>query len=110
VFALGTLSAVLVGVVYSAHMLRSRAALPVPAPPRDMVTQVAISLIIGVFVGLSLAVAQVFSVEKPYWAPVSCLAVIQGLNLRAVWLRQAERIVGTLLGLGLTWVLLTVAA
>lgn len=110
IFALGAVGAVIVGFVYSAHILRSRAPQPVPPHPHDMVKQAADSLIIGAFVGLSLAVAQILSIEKPYWAPISCMAVIQGLSLRAIWLRQAERIVGTMLGLGLTWVLLVVAA
>lgn len=110
IFALGALGSALVGIVYSAHILRSRAPLPVADRPDDLLAQAVLSLIVGVFVGASLAVAQVLSIERPYWAPVSCLAVIQGLNLRAVWLRQAERIVGTMLGLGLTWILLLVAA
>lgn len=109
IFGLGALGAVLVGIVYSAHMLRSRAPLPVPDRPDGLLAQAILSLVVGVFVGLSLAIAQLLSIEKPYWAPVSCLAVIQGLNMRAVWLRQAERIVGTMLGLGLTWILLLAA-
>jgi len=109
VFALGTIGAVAVGFVYSVHMLRRRAPLPVSPPPQDMVAAAIDSLIIGVFVGLSLAIAQGLSIEKPYWAPVSCLAVIQGVSLRAVWIRQAERTVGTLLGLGLTWGVILVA-
>lgn len=110
VFALGTIGAVFVGLVYSAHILRSRAPMPVRPRPANMVRQAVDSLIIGVFVGLSLAAAQMLSIEKPYWAPVSCLAVIQGVSLRAVWIRQAERIVGTMLGLGVTWALVTLAA
>ena len=110
IFALGTIGAVFVGFIYSAHILRSRTPPPVKPPPDDMVAQTIDALIIGVFVGLSLAVAEMFAIAKPYWAPVSCLDVIQGLSLRAVWIRQAERIVGTLIGLGLTWVLVTIAA
>jgi uncharacterized membrane protein YccC len=41
---------------------------------------------------------------------VSCLAVIQGVNLRAVWNRKIQRIVGTMIGLGLTWLLVRYAA
>ena len=44
--------------------------------------------------------------EKAYWVPVSCLAVIQGSSLRAVWNRQLHRIVGTSLGLLVAWGLL----
>src|SRR3546814_8722819 len=44
--------------------------------------------------------------EKAYWVPVSCLAVMQGVTLRASWSRNVHRIVGTVIGMGLTWLLL----
>jgi len=65
------------------------------------------SVVIGSFVGISLALAQALQLERPYWVPVSCLAVIQGASLRAVWNKQVQRIAGTGLGLLLTWGLLT---
>jgi hypothetical protein len=106
VFALGTIGAVAVTFLYSLHILRSRAPLPTPKPPDDLLDFVVIdSLIIGLFVGLSLGAAQILGIEKPYWAPVSCLAVIQGVNLRAVWNRKTHRILGTMIGLAVTWVL-----
>jgi uncharacterized membrane protein YccC len=59
-----------------------------------------------VFVGISLALALVLQLERAYWVPVSCIAVMQGASLRAVWTKQAHRIIGTALGLLLTWGLL----
>ena len=106
VFALGTIGAVVITFVYSAHILRFRDPLPAQAPPDDLLDFAVIdALIIGLFVGLSLGAAQLLGIEKPYWAPVSCLAVIQGINLRAVWNRQAQRIIGTMIGLAVTWAL-----
>lgn len=61
---------------------------------------------IGLFVGISLALAQALQLERPYWVPVSCLAVIQGASLRAVWTKQVHRIAGTAVGLLLAWGLL----
>lgn len=101
------MGAVFVAFFYSLHILRTRQPLSATSPSGDFLDTVVIdSLIIGAFVGLSLGAAQLLALEKPYWVPVSCLAVIQGINLRAVWNRQAQRIIGTIIGVGVTWVLL----
>lgn len=105
---MGCLLACLIAFVYSIHILRRRPAQPVaplPAPTFDFVVFDAV--VIGVFVGISLALAQLLHLEKAYWVPVSCLAVIQGMSLRAVWDKQLQRIVGTGIGLLLSWGLLS---
>jgi hypothetical protein len=99
-FALGCLQAVLVALLYSLFILRRRP--PKTAPPLarpDFGFVVYDAVLIGLFVGLALLLAQLLQLEKPYWVPVSCLAVIQGMNLRAVWNRQLHRILGTCIGL-----------
>ena len=104
---LGSLLACLIGFIYSVYMLRRQAPKPVtplPKPSFDFV--VFDSVVIGVFVGISLAVAQALQLEKAYWVPVSCLAVIQGVSLRAVWTKQLHRVVGTGIGLLVAWGLL----
>lgn len=106
-FALGTLLACLIGFFYSVYILRRHAPKPVtplPQPTFDFVVFDAV--VIGVFVGVSLALAQLLQLQKPYWVPVSCLAVIQGASLRAVWTRQLHRVVGTGVGMLLSWLLL----
>lgn len=106
-FALGCLLACVIAFLYSVHILRRRMPLPVPSlPPPTFDQTVFDPVVIGGFVGLSLAVAQVLALPRAYWVPVSCLAVIQGLSLRAVWTRQIHRVAGTALGLGLAWLLL----
>jgi uncharacterized membrane protein YccC len=106
VFALGSIGAVVVAFLYNVHILRSRAPLPASPPPDDLLDVVVIdSMIIGSFVGVSLGAAQILGLDKPYWVPVSCLAVIQGINLRAIWNRQVHRIIGTMIGLAVTWML-----
>lgn len=97
---LGALLATLIAFFYSLHRLRLKEPLPVqplPKPTFDFV--VFDSVVIGVFVGVSLALAQLFHLEKAYWVPVSCLAVIQGASLKAVWNKQVQRILGTGIGL-----------
>jgi len=106
--AMGSLLACLIAFFYSLHTLRLRAPQPVqpiPEPTFDFV--VYDSVVIGAFVGVSLALAQVLHMEKAYWVPVSCLAVVQGASLRAVWSRQLQRILGTGFGLILAWGLLS---
>jgi uncharacterized membrane protein YccC len=104
---MGCLLATLVAFFYSVAVLRTRApetVLPLPAPTFDFV--VFDSIVIGVFVGISMALAQALQLQKAYWVPISCLAVIQGVSLRAVWNRQLQRIIGTGIGLLLSWSLL----
>lgn len=100
--AMGCLLAFMIAFVYSLHAVRVRAPLPVPDKPETSFDFVIFeSVVIGVFVGLSLGVAQLLQMYKPYWVPVSCLAVIQGSTLRAVWSKQLHRVVGTAGGLAL---------
>lgn len=106
---MGCLLSCLIGFFYSLYILSRREPKPItplPAPTFDFV--VFDSLVIGCFVGISIALAQVLQMEKAYWAPISCLAVIQGMSLRAVWNKQLQRILGTGVGLLLAWALLMI--
>jgi uncharacterized membrane protein YccC len=104
---MGCLLACLIAFFYSVHILRVRLPKPVtPLPPATFDAVVFDPVVIGVFVGISLALAQAMQMEKPYWVPVSCLAVIQGMSLRAVWNKQVHRVAGTGIGLLVAWGLL----
>lgn len=105
---MGCLLACLIAFFYSLYALRLQAPDPVaPLPPATFDFVVFDAVVIGLFVGLSLALAEALRFERAYWVPVSCLAVIQGMSLRAVWNKQVQRIVGTGIGLLLSWALLT---
>lgn len=98
--SLGCLLASLIAFFYSLFMLRRRPAQALTAlPPASFEFVVFDSVVIGAFVGLSLAVAQLLKLENAYWVPISCLAVIQGLSLRAIWEKQVHRLIGTGIGL-----------
>ncbi len=98
--ALGCLQAGVIAFFYSRQALRRQAAQPVrPLPPLSFDFVIFDSIVIGACVGLALALAQLLQLDRPYWVPVSCLAVIQGASLRAVWTRQLHRIAGTGIGL-----------
>lgn len=104
---MGCLLAGLIALVYSVHILRLRAPQPVtPLPPATFDNVVLEPVIIGAFVGIALALGQALALPRPYWVPVSCLAVIQGMSLRAVWNRQVHRVAGTAFGLLVSWGLL----
>lgn len=97
--AMGALLAFLIAFAYGLATARS-ASTPAPSAPETSFDFVVFeSVVIGIVVGLSLAVAQALQMVKPYWVPVSCLAVIQGASFRAVWTKQLHRVVGTGAGL-----------
>lgn len=107
-FAMGALLASLIAFFYSIHAVRAQPPKPMAlaaAPSFDFV--VFDPIMIGLFVGGSLALAQGLGMERAYWAPVSCAAVIQGASLRAIWTKQTQRILGTAAGLLVAWGLLS---
>ncbi|MEZ0538901.1 FUSC family protein [Fibrella arboris] len=60
----------------------------------------------GSMVGLALLIANLLKLENPYWVPTSCAAVMQGVSTKHIWQRSVQRILGTFIGLGVTWVIL----
>lgn len=104
---MGSILACLIGFFYSLAALRVKEAAPVPPLPEPTFDFVVFdSIVIGAFVGIALAAAQALQLDKAYWVPISCLAVIQGSSLRAVWNKQLQRILGTSVGLVVAWGLL----
>lgn len=98
--SMGTLLACLIAFFYSVLTLRRQPPQPVPAlPPASFDFVVFDAVVIGLCVGISLVLAQALRLDNAYWVPVSCLAVIQGASMRAVWNKQVHRIVGTGIGL-----------
>lgn len=107
-FAMGCMFAWAVGLIYSVYILKRRPADPLVAtPPAEFEFVYLEPVIIGLSVGLSLAIALLLQLDKPYWVPVSCLVVVQGVTLRAAWNKQVQRIVGTSVGLILAGALLS---
>lgn len=105
-FAIGCIWACAIAVIYSIYILRHRFPLPVRSPSaQDRQAAVSDAIVMGLFVGASLGVATWFELERAYWVPVSCIAIMQGVTLRASWSRNVHRIVGTAIGIALTWLL-----
>ena len=61
------------------------------------------SVVFGLFVGGSYLLAEKVGLEKPYWVPISCAAIMQGATLKLIWQRKIHRVAGTVLGMGLAW-------
>lgn len=101
---MGCLQACLLAFFYAVYSLRKQAAQPVkPLPKASFDFVILDSVVTAVFVGIALVIAQTLHLERAYWVPISCLAVMQGASLRAVWNKQVHRIAGTGLGLLLSW-------
>lgn len=106
-FSMGVLIACMIAFFYSIIVLRSA------TNKQDVIvlqknTQVNLteSIIFGVAVGLALLAAILLELDNPYWVPISCMAVMQGVTTRHIWTRAAQRVLGTLIGLALTWFIL----
>jgi uncharacterized membrane protein YccC len=102
---LGSGSSMLLALLYSLFFLAARpvASVPVYDYPPDMISA---SLIVVSFVSLALVVAVLLELPYPYWAAMSCFIIIQGMQLRTMWIKQLHRLLGTLAGMGVAgWML-----
>jgi len=107
---LGCVLALAVAFIYSLYILRLRPASPIPViqtPSFDFV--IFDSIILGITVGLSLLIAILLELPRPYWVPISCLTVIQGVTVKAGWNSQLQRILGAGIGLLVAWFLLNLS-
>lgn len=67
------------------------------------------SIIVSAFVVLALEVALWLEMPYPYWVPVSSYIVMQGMQLRTMWIKQLHRILGTGIGVFVAWFLLSLS-
>lgn len=105
--ALATMFACLVGFLYSLYITKKYPPVQEVIRTKWRYTNVFESMIWGVFTFLSVLAGHYLVEHNPYWVPVSCLAVMQGIGAKQIWQRSYHRIIGTFIGMGLTWVILT---
>ena len=104
--AAGTILACILAFFYSLYITKKHPSELLPTPKRKVdYANLTESAIIGIFIALSLLVGHYFNLDNPYWIPVSCCAIMQGVSVTHVWQRSIHRISGTLIGMGLTWIL-----
>lgn len=106
---LGTMFACVVGLIYSLITIHTvyNANKRVIELEKNNYSNFIEAFIVSCFISVSLLIGHIFKMNNPYWIPVSCLAVMQGASIRHIWRRSIHRILGTLLGLGLCWFILS---
>ncbi len=109
--SVGGMVAAFMAVLYSLsviYIFKNLAVTPVPARGewgfRVVVTD---SVIMGCVVGVGVAVGLLMGFERGYWVAVSTTAIMQGASLNAIWIKQTQRIIGTVIGVILAWWLIS---
>lgn len=104
---MGTMFACILALFYSLYITkRLPVKKPLPLVRKEQYSDTVKSLIIGSFTAISILFPHLLKLDNPYWVPISCMAVMQGVDVKHVWQRSFQRILGTFAGMGLTWLLL----
>lgn len=104
---LGCMGATLLGLLYTLFQGKRGAAVP-PPMENSRPDRVALMLeagMIALFIAGGYLLALLIGLDNPYWVPVSTAAIMQGATFQAVWHRNVHRIVGTVIGMGLVWLI-----
>lgn len=106
VVALGSMLSGMLACAYSMVLLyvTPDTSRPQPEYQEDLLMD---SLLVSFFMMLSLGVAMLLEMPRPYWAPVSCFIILLGVNFRSIWTKQLHRILGTGIGMVLAWWLMS---
>src|SRR5690606_29572039 len=106
-FAIGVMIATVIALLYSFVVLNKVSDAPnVMVVRKNRYVNITESVIFSVMVAIALLVGILLELDNPYWVPTSCMAVMQGINTKHIWTRAMQRVLGTFIGLGLTWLIL----
>lgn len=100
--AMGCMLSCLLAFFYSV-CVRLPAPNPVAAVEKNVINILLQSTVLSLFVGGAYLLAELIGLNKPYWVPISCAAIMQGANLQLVLQRKIHRVLGTALGMVLAW-------
>ena len=53
-----------------------------------------------------MVLQNILELEKGYWVGVSCAAVLTAITFKQIWIKQTQRILGTILGVSFAYILL----
>lgn len=102
---LGSGASMLLAALYTLFLLMTRTVAPAPVYHYEADT-IGDSAVVAGFVSLTLALAMFFDMPYPYWAAMSCFIIIQGMQLRTMWIKQLHRLLGTIAGMAVAgWML-----
>ncbi|WNJ18371.1 FUSC family protein [Pontibacter sp. G13] len=103
IIAMGTMTTCILSFIYSL----------ISTPPGINATEIDVavdktfnlyeSIIVGIAMFICLWIGLWFKLENPYWIPISCMTIMQGVSFSHVMERTAHRIIGTLVGLVVAW-------
>ncbi|MCK9506384.1 MAG: FUSC family protein [Porticoccaceae bacterium] len=108
----GCMGACFLALIYSLAQVLSKSARPTQQSAAGDHRIAAITLeaaVISLFVGGGYLMALMMPLDNPYWVPISTAAILQGATFRAVWHRNVHRIGGTIIGMGLAWVIFSLS-
>ena len=60
-------------------------------------------MIIAIFVSGAMFLQNFLSLERGYWVGISCAAVMTAVTFKQMWVKQIQRILGTIAGVGLAY-------
>jgi len=104
-FVIGCIWSCAISIAYIASATRRRPDHSPYPKPTAIEARALSSLLTGLFVGSSVGLAAILDFQKPYWVAVTCVAVMQGTTLRASLIRNIHRVFGTIIGVGVAWLL-----
>lgn len=63
-------------------------------------------IIIAFFVAFSMYLQSFFELDRGYWVGISCAAVLTAVTFKQIWVKQFQRILGTIVGVCFSYFLL----
>lgn len=113
-FVMGTLFACTLALIYCFIVGNRYTKLNAPklikiVSKKKQIDDLVSALIVGFFMVVANIIGKLLKLDNPYWIPISCLAILQGITVYHVWQRALHRIAGTFIGMILCWALISIS-
>ncbi|WP_121116557.1 FUSC family protein [Croceibacterium ferulae] len=95
----GCLFALIVAAIYSIHIGRRHARLPVQPLAERPATIWRDAAVLGLMVAVALTLATLLGLTHPYWVAISTVTIMSGASVAQAWQRKIHRVTGTGAGL-----------